>query len=90
MSRSHHAKTARLQLAIDKIDVALASIHGSERVKILGILVPVKSVEDILMDERRLLTERLEFHQKLDGVDNTNFVPSQAWDKYTDGKRGWQ
>jgi hypothetical protein len=88
--RSHHAKTARLQLAIDKIDVALASIHGSERVKILGIPVPVKGVEGILLDERRLLTERLEFHQKLDGVDNTNFVPSQAWDKYTDGKRGWQ
>jgi hypothetical protein len=72
------------------IDVALASIHGSERVKILGIPVPVKGVEGILLDERRLLTERLEFHQKLDGVDNTNFVPSQAWDKYTDGKRGWQ
>jgi len=88
--RSHHAKTTRLQLAIDKIDAALNSMHGNERIKILGVPVPVKSLEDILLDERKILAERLEFHQKLDGVDNTNFVPSAEWDKYTDGKRGWQ
>jgi hypothetical protein len=88
--RSHHAKTARLQLQIDKINVAIDSMHGNERIKILGVPVPVKRVEDILLDERKVLAERLEFHRKLDGVDNTNFVPSAEWDKYTDGKRGWQ